>query len=95
MAATKNATGGKGHERGRVGDGGKRKGMTGKPRSNSPERQPPVDNVRQLQNRLWAAAKQSPERRFHALYDRMWRSDVLDEAWKRVKRWRSTGWSAS
>jgi group II intron reverse transcriptase/maturase len=86
MAATKNATGGKGHERGRVGDGGKRKGMTGKPRSNSPERQPPVDNVRQLQNRLWAAAKQSPERRFHALYDRMWRSDVLDEAWKRVKR---------
>jgi group II intron reverse transcriptase/maturase len=45
-----------------------------------------VDKVRQLQRRLCAAAKQSPERRFHALYDRMWRSDVLDEAWKRVKR---------
>jgi group II intron reverse transcriptase/maturase len=86
MVATKNATGGKGHGRGRVGDGGKRKGMTGKPRSNSPERQLPLDNVRRLQNRLWAAAKQSPERRFHALYDRIWRSDVLQEAWKRVKK---------
>jgi RNA-directed DNA polymerase len=41
--------------------------------------------VRQLQNRLWAAAKQSPERRFHALFDRIYRSDVLWEAWVRVK----------
>jgi len=45
-----------------------------------------VDKVRQLQRRLWAAAKRSPERRFHALYDRIFRSDVLREAWKRVKR---------
>ncbi len=45
-----------------------------------------VDKVRQLQRRLWAAAKRSPGRRFHALYDRIWRSDVLQEAWKRVKR---------
>lgn len=86
MVATKNATGGKGHERERVGDEGKRKGMTGKGRSNSPDQQKPIDNVQQLQNRLWAAAKQSPERRFHALYDRIWRSDVLQEAWKRVKK---------
>jgi RNA-directed DNA polymerase len=41
--------------------------------------------VRQLQNRLWAAAKQSPGRRFHALYDRIHRSDVLWEAWRRVR----------
>jgi RNA-directed DNA polymerase len=41
--------------------------------------------VRQLQNRLWAAAKQSPGRRFHALYDRIYRSDVLEEAWRRVR----------
>lgn len=42
-------------------------------------------NVRQFQNRLWAAAKQSPGRRFHALYDRIFRPDVLEEAWRRVR----------
>jgi len=45
-----------------------------------------MDNVRQLQRRLWVAAKRSPERRFHALLDRIWRRDVLQEAWRRVKR---------
>jgi group II intron reverse transcriptase/maturase len=60
--------------------------MTGKTGSNHPERRKPLDKVRQLQRLLWVAAKQSPERRFHALYDRIWRSDVLHEAWKRVKR---------
>ncbi len=43
------------------------------------------DNVRKLQRRLWAAAKQSPERRFHALYDRIYRGDILVEAWRRVR----------
>ncbi|MGH7487879.1 MAG: group II intron reverse transcriptase/maturase, partial [bacterium] len=59
--------------------------MTGETGSNSPERRKPIDNVRQLRRRLWAAAKRSPERRFHALYDRIWRRDVLQEAWKRVR----------
>jgi RNA-directed DNA polymerase len=44
------------------------------------------DKVRQLQLRLWAAAKRSPGRRFHALYDHIWRGDVLREAWRRVRR---------
>ncbi|WP_438008563.1 group II intron reverse transcriptase/maturase [Sorangium sp. So ce321] len=45
-----------------------------------------MDKVRQLQRRLWVAAKRHPGRRFHALYDRIARGDVLAEAWKRVKR---------
>jgi len=44
----------------------------------------PIDKVRELQRRLYIAAKRNRERRFHALYDRIWRSDVLLEAWKRV-----------
>lgn len=42
--------------------------------------------VRELQRRLWVAAKRSPGRRFHALYDKLWRGDVLLEAWERVRR---------
>jgi RNA-directed DNA polymerase len=45
----------------------------------------PIDKVRELQRRLYTAAKRNQERRFHALYDRIWRSDVLLEAWKRVR----------
>src|SRR5262245_64417221 len=45
----------------------------------------PLENVRELQRRLFIAAKCNRERRFHALYDRIWRSDVLLEAWKRVR----------
>jgi RNA-directed DNA polymerase len=43
-------------------------------------------DVRELQRKLWAAAKRSPDRRFHALYDRIHRSDVLREAWRRVRK---------
>ncbi len=60
--------------------------MAGTTGPNHPDRQRPVDKVRQLQRRLWIAAKQKPGRRFHALYDRIARGDVLAEAWKRVRR---------
>jgi RNA-directed DNA polymerase len=87
MVAQQNAAGGKGPCGGRVGGGGKREGMSGRSsRSNPPHGRRPVDKVRQLQRRLWAAAKRSPERRFHALYDRICRSDVLREAWRWVRR---------
>lgn len=55
-------------------------------RSNHPAGHAPRDNVRRLQRKLWFAAKASPDRRFHALYDRIARSDVLAEAWRRVAR---------
>jgi group II intron reverse transcriptase/maturase len=45
----------------------------------------PVDKVRQLQERLHLAAKGSPGRRFHALYDRIARPDVLARAWEQVR----------
>jgi len=86
MAAQNNAGGGKGPWDGRVGEEGKREGMACKTGPNNPGRRRPLDKVRQLQRRLWAAAKRQPGRRFHALYDRIFRSDVLKEAWKRVKK---------
>lgn len=84
MVATKNAAGGKGPCGGHVDGAGKRKGMAAKSGPNDPGGGKPRDNVRQLQRRLWAAAKRAPGRRFHALYNHLWRSDVLEEAWKRV-----------
>jgi RNA-directed DNA polymerase len=59
--------------------------MPGTAPANYPDGHQPVAKVRQLQNRLWAAAKQSEGRRFHALYDRIHRPDVLVEAWERVR----------
>jgi len=58
---------------------GKREGMP------ETENNPVVDKVRELQRKLWMCAKQSKTRRFHALYDRIYRSDVLREAWRRVR----------
>ena len=84
-AVTKNAAGGKGPCGGHVDRAGKRKGMAGETGPNDPGGRKPRDNVRGLQRRLWAAAKQAPRRRFHALYDHLWRGDVLQEAWKRVR----------
>jgi len=49
------------------------------------DKDPVVDKVRELQRKLWGCAKQSQTRRFHALYDRIYRSDVLWEAWRRVR----------
>jgi RNA-directed DNA polymerase len=90
-----NAPGGKGPHFDHAWGEGKRQGMTGTARSNYPGGSSPADpdrrlvlpgfgKVRELQRKLWAAAKQSSERRFHALYDRVHRGDVLWEAWRRV-----------
>ena len=81
-----NAAGGKGPCGGHVAGAGKREGMAGETEPNDPGGDEPRDKVRQLQRRLWAAAKRAPGRRFHALYDQMCRADILHEAWKRVRR---------
>ena len=75
--ATNNARGAKDPCGGHVEGASTRKGMAGRTGPNHPDRRPTVDHVRQLQRRLWVAAKRSPERRFHALLDRICRSDVL------------------
>jgi RNA-directed DNA polymerase len=88
---------GKGPDFGHASGVGKRGGMAGAARSNDPggqsrpvaldrwQKMPPVGAVRELQRKLWAAAKQSEGRRFHALFDRIYRRDVLVEAWERVR----------
>jgi RNA-directed DNA polymerase len=44
-----------------------------------------VDPVRALQRALYRSAKQDSERRFHALYDKFFRMDVLWRAWGDVR----------
>ena len=89
-----NAPGGKGPDFGHAGGVGKREGMPGGSWANHPdtpervvavEGAPSVVKVRELQRRLWTAAKQHEGRRFHALYDRVHRGDVLWEVWRRVR----------
>lgn len=95
IGVQQNAPGGKDPRFDHAWEAGKRQGMTGTARSNHPGGSQPavaadrlvpsVGKVRELQRKLWAAAKQSSGRRFHALFDRVCRGDVLWEAWERVK----------
>jgi RNA-directed DNA polymerase len=45
-----------------------------------------LDAVRALQHALYRAAKADPGRRFHALYDKLSRRDVLQRAGEQVRR---------
>ena len=67
--------------------GGKRQGMVARPNNpaTSDSRGEPFAKARQLQRGLYVAAKRDRDRRFHALYDRICRSDILAEAWERVR----------
>lgn len=46
----------------------------------------PLDKTQQLQRKLYLAAKGSRNRRFHALYDRIFRLDILWRAWEEVRQ---------
>ena len=48
--------------------------------------QHPIDKSQELQRRLYLAAKKNKERRFHALYDRIYRPDIMWRAWIEVKQ---------
>ncbi|WP_200835516.1 MULTISPECIES: hypothetical protein [unclassified Parafrankia] len=43
------------------------------------------DKVQALQQTLYRAAKADPGRRFHALYDKVYRGDLLERAWVQVQ----------
>ncbi|WP_028782771.1 group II intron reverse transcriptase/maturase [Thalassobacillus devorans] len=47
--------------------------------------------ARELWKTLYLCAKESPTRRFHALYDKIYRPDILWEAWQRVRRKKGSG----
>ena len=49
------------------------------------------DKVQQLQRKLYQSAKQNSKRKFHALYDKVHREDILEEAWKRVRKNKGAG----
>lgn len=43
------------------------------------------DQIRTLQRKLYIKAKQEPSYRFYALYDKIYRADILKLAWRLVK----------
>ncbi|MEB9589476.1 reverse transcriptase domain-containing protein, partial [Bacillus cereus] len=47
--------------------------------------------AQELWKTLYLCAKESSSRRFHALYDKIYRPDILAEAWRRVKRNQGSG----
>jgi RNA-directed DNA polymerase len=46
----------------------------------------PPNKSRELQRKLYLAAKRDRNRRFHALYDRIFRPDILRQAWEELRR---------
>jgi len=47
---------------------------------------PPADRTTVLQSKLYQAAQRDPQRRFHALYDKLATSYVLQSAWELVRQ---------
>ena len=49
------------------------------------------DKVRELQRKPYLSAEENKKRRYHALYDKVYRIDILWKAWKQVKANGGTG----
>jgi retron-type reverse transcriptase len=47
--------------------------------------QTPADTVQKLQTSLQAKAKAEPAFRFYALWDKIWRADIIEEAYRRCR----------
>ncbi len=45
-----------------------------------------IDSVRKLQRSLYQSVKDDPRCAFHSLYDKVYRTDILKEAFRRAKR---------
>ncbi len=43
------------------------------------------EKIESLQSKLYAMAKSDPKRRFYSLRDKVYRRDILEQAWEDVK----------
>ena len=58
--------------------------MSARMRARSTAKADGLDRSRALQRVLYRSAKQQPDRRFHALFDKVARGDILERAWEEV-----------
>ncbi len=59
--------------------------VTSKDRAEIGENLPPPTKLWELQETLHAKAKRNPKYRFYALYDKIYRLDILAEAWRKCR----------
>src|SRR4029453_11411491 len=66
-------------------DASRRGSVSARMRARSTAKADGLDPSRALQRVLYRSAKQQPQRRFHALFDKVARGDILKRAWEEVR----------